>query len=187
MFNKVFWKLVLPTTVIMIHKYMYYGVLIMCPYLDHLMKSLQLPCGIIWICGTSYSVPRGDYGFSYNFTFNIYISFPLLGSRDFKNGETEGLKLVFDEKGFKSRQLASSVCGLSQYIILPSYIDHALLKTVAGWSFSSFILEILWNQQWYVKALIYHLANQHGSTILHQSFGYTQEIFVSWSLHRAQL
>lgn len=114
----------------------------MCPYLDHLMKPLQLPCGIIWISGTSYSVPRWDYGFSYNFTFNIYISSPLQGSRDFKNEETEGLKLVYDEKGVKSRQLASSVCGLSQYVILPSYMDHALLKTVAGWSFSSFILEI---------------------------------------------
>lgn len=42
----------------MMHRYIRYGVLTMCAYLDHLIKSLQLPYDIIWLQVNSYSVAR---------------------------------------------------------------------------------------------------------------------------------
>lgn len=114
----------------------------MCSCLDHVMKSLQLPCGITWIHGTPILF-QDDAVVFHTISHLIFTSAPpLLGSSDFKNEETEGLKLGYDEQSFKPRQLASIFCGLSQYIRLPSYIDDALLKRVAGWFFSSFIWEI---------------------------------------------
>lgn len=59
---------------------------------------------------------------------------PPLGSTDFKNEETEALKLVYGKQGIKPIQLEFRACGLSQCIIVPFFLDNALLKRVAGWS-----------------------------------------------------
>lgn len=103
---------------------------------------------------------------------------PLLGSGDFKNEETEGLKLVYGELGFKPRQPASSrVCGIGQYIILLPYMDFALLKRMAGRSLKPFILETFVKST-VIKAPVYHLQSTWNHSIVPGLWVYTRDICV---------
>lgn len=150
----------------------------MCAYLDHLIKFLQLPYGIIWIQLTSHSVPRILCA-SYRILHLIY-TLPLLSlaSRNFKTQKNGALQLVYSEYCFKPMQLDSRDCGLSQYTILPSFRDNALLKTSEGWSYSSLPGDFCQvnSEAWKCSYIIW---STNMKAQLHQSFGYTRILFHS--------
>lgn len=114
MFNNVFWKLVLPIAIIVVCNYICYGVPTICPGQTISLNSYNyhmVSHGYKWLA-ILFPDDRVLCAFHTVSRLIFISSLPPQGSRDFKNEEMEGLKVVYGDLVCKPMQLDFRACGL---------------------------------------------------------------------------